>query len=499
MKPPSLTTRAAGVVLHPTSLPGPFGSGDLGPEAYQFADDLAAAGQRWWQTLPTNPPDRPPANSPYSSPSAFAGSPFLISPEMLRRDGLLTRSDLVAPKFPAEAVDFPRMLAFRRACLARAFERYLATPRPWEEAIATFAAANAEWLDDYCLFAALKDAMRQAPWVDWPRELSLRRAAAVAEARHKHARAIQFQVFVQWLFDRQWTRLRGYCNTRGIGLIGDVPIFVSHDSADVWARRELFVLDKNGCPTIVTGYPADVFSPRGQKWNHPHYRWANHRAEGFNWWVERFRHVLRDYDAVRIDHFLGFSRAWAVPAEAPNAIKGRWLKSPGMELFSILRRRLGDAAIIAEDLGRQTSAAIAMRDKFRFPGMRVAQFGFGKDDYHRPHNYPRNSVAYTGTHDTDTTAGWLKKVRAARDGQMQRIAAYVGLGARPAWDIIRVVQSSPANTAIVPVQDLLELGSDQRMNVPGVERGNWGWRMTQRLSPDIIRRLRRLGDVTGRI
>jgi 4-alpha-glucanotransferase len=498
MKPPLLTTRAAGVVLHPTSLPGPFGSGDLGPEAYQFADDLVAAGQRWWQTLPTNPPDRPPANSPYSSPSAFAGSPFLISLEMLVRDGLLKRSDVKPPNFPVEAVDFPRVRLFRLQCLSQAFERYGGNSRQWDEQIDAFAAANAEWLDDYCLFAALKDAMRQTPWVKWPRELGLRKPAALAKARHELERPIRFQIFVQWLFDRQWTRLRGYCNSRGIGLIGDVPIFVSHDSADVWARRELFVLDRTGRPTIVTGYPADAFSPRGQKWNHPHYRWAAHKAEGFNWWVERFRHVLRDYDGVRIDHFLGFSRAWAIAADAPNAIKGRWLKSPGMELFAALRRRLGNAAIIAEDLGRQTAAAIEMRDKFKFPGMRVAQFGFGNDEYHRPYNYPRNSVAYTGTHDTDTTAGWLKKVRAARDGQIHRLACYVGLGARPTWDIIRVVQTSAANTAIVPVQDLLELGSEQRMNVPGVERGNWGWRMTERLPADVIRRLRQLADVAGR-
>jgi len=499
MKPPTLADRAAGVLLHPTSLPGPYGSGDIGPEAYRFADALAAAGQRWWQTLPINPPSRPPGNSPYSSPSAFAGSPWLISPDGLVRDGLLGRRELAGVKRVGGRADFVQSQRVRRSLLRTAFERF-AQGRRWRSAVDAFSAANAEWLDDYCLYAALKEKFQEAPWVEWPMELRFREPRAISAARRDCARAIYFHQFVQWVFDRQWRELRAYCNARGIGLIGDVPIFVSHESADVWARRELFLLDKEGRQTLVSGYPPDPMARSGQKWGHPHYAWPAHAAEDFQWWVERFGKTLQHYDAVRIDHFLGFDRAWGIRNDAEGARKGKWLKSPGDALFSSLRRRLGEVEIIAEDLGNPTPNAMALRQKFGFPGMRVLQFGFEDAAYHRPHSFTRDCVAYTGTHDNDTTAGWLRKVAAGRNGELGRIRKYVGLGGEaPVWDMIRVLYTSVANTVIVPAQDLFGVDSDERMNVPGTADGNWVWRMQGQLPAGIVRKLRALAEVTGRV
>jgi 4-alpha-glucanotransferase len=493
-KIPALATRAAGILLHPTSLPGPMAAGDLGPPAYQFADMLQRAGLRWWQVLPTTPPGPGPGFSPYSSPSAFAGSPWLISPELLQQQGWINRRDLNAAKSGRRGrIDFGLQRRLQTAVLARAFANAGSRDREERE---QFARDQAGWLDDYSLYAALKSKLNEKSWLAWPADLRLRNRAALAAARKKFAEEVAFQQFVQWLFDRQWTSLKKYCNDKGIGLIGDIPIFVSDDSADVWADRRLFLLGADGRPTVVSGYPADPFSPLGQKWNHPHYRWPVHIAQRFFWWRRRFAKALSDFDAVRIDHFLGFYRLWAVPAKAPNAIRGKWLPVPGDQLFAALRSDVGDAPIIAEDLGSPIPQQLALRDKYKFPGMRVLQFAFGDSEYHRPHLYPRRCVAYTGTHDNPTIAGWWASISGA---EKARAAAYVGRSSGQHWNFLRALFTSEAQTVIIPIQDALGLGAEHRMNVPGVEKGNWGWRMSGPIRKSVETQLRAISEVSGRL
>jgi 4-alpha-glucanotransferase len=498
---PTLSTRAAGILLHPTSLWGAFGAGDLGPAAYRFADDLHDAGLRWWQMLPITPPGPAPEFSPYSSLSAFAGSPWLVSPEMLFREGLLSKRELTAARQPAGGrIDFQANRKMRTMLLRTAFEQSTALGSKFRDPIEQFARANSNWLDDYSLFAALKESQRDKCWARWPAELRLRKPSALAAARRTVAESIAFHRFVQWLFDRQWTALKQYCNDLGIGLIGDIPIFVAHDSAAVWARKDLFLLDAGGNPISRSGYPPDPFSPLGQVWGHPHYRWSAHVAEGFNWWTARFQRVLRQFDAVRVDHFLGFHRVWAVPASAKNAVRGKWLTVPGDSLFAAVRKRLGNVPIIAEDLGNQTTSAIALRDKYKFPGMRIIQFAFGDSDYHSPHVYPKASVAYTGTHDNQTLVGWLESLKTSPNGELSRAMAYVGAAKTDLhWSFIRSLFSSPAQTVIVTVQDILGLGAEHRMNIPGILHGNWGWRMSGPLPQSVLRRLRELCHATRRL
>jgi 4-alpha-glucanotransferase len=499
-RPPALNARAAGILLHPTSLPGPLGAGDVGPVAYAFLEALARAGMRWWQMLPITPPGPAPEYSPYSSHSAFAGSPWLISPELLSRQGLLSKREIVrSTKPPGARIDFPEFQATRLRLLRQAFDRRGQLTPPDRENFEQFVASNAGWLEDYALYAAIHD-WRKTAWNRWPIPLRLRKREALAEARQKLAEEIHFQKYLQWIFHAQWTALKQYANERGIGLIGDIPIFVSHDSADVWANSRLFLLEPDGSPSVVSGYPPDPFAPKGQRWGHPHYRWPEHRKEHFAWWLARFETTLKHFDAVRIDHFLGFHRVWAVPARAKDAIGGKWLTTPGDAIFSALVHRLGKAPIIAEDLGSPTKQATALRDKFKFPGMRIVQFGFGKNNYHSPSKFPRNSVVYTGTHDNETLAGWFEKVKTSSNGELTRIVQQIGrLSRQPHWDFIRAVFASRAQTAIVPVQDVLGSGMEHRMNIPGVLQGNWGWRMAGPLTGTVISRLRALAEETHRI
>jgi 4-alpha-glucanotransferase len=490
-KIPTLSTRSSGILLHPTSLPSEFGSGDLGPKAFQFADSLAKAGMRWWQMLPTARPGPEPEFSPYSSHSAFAGSPWLISPELLFQDGLLSRRDLDGARIPVKGrIDFARMEKVRAKLLKTAF----ANAGRWMGRQAKFVQKNSAWLDDYSLYAAIRES-RGEPWIRWPAELRLREPAALAAARETLAEQIAFQEFIQFFFDRQWTVFKKYCNQKGIGLIGDVPIFVSHDSADVWANRELFMLDSRGRPTVVSGFPADPFSPLGQLWGHPHYRWAAHVEQKFDWWIKRFALTLGQFDAVRIDHFLGFYRLWTVPASAKNAVRGKWMRVPGDQLFAALREKLGKPPIIAEDLGSPIPAQLALRDKYGFPGMRILQFAFGDGEYHRPHEFPRHCVAYTGTHDNPTIVGWFETLK-----KQERTCAieYVGRSSEQHWNFIRALFTSVAQTVIIPVQDALGLGRQHRMNVPGVPSGNWGWRMNGPVPELIVKKLRALNDAAGR-
>lgn len=474
--------------MHLTSLPGPHGSGDLGPQAFAFVDFLHNAGQGWWQMLPVNPPGE--GWSPYSCSSTFAGSPWVISLDRLVEDDLLLRRELSAPavetgRFSPDRVAFDAVAAYRGRMLRQAYARFKST-RGWKAKLSAFARRHAAWLDDYAEFSALRDAFGGKPWNRWSRDLKLRDPSALNDARRMLADEIGFHRFTQYVFDRQWTDLHRYANDKGVGLIGDIPIFVAYDSADVWAHRELFLLDREGEPRVVSGCPPDAFNPLGQVWNHPHYNWAAHRRTGFSWWVARFAETLRLFDGVRIDHFLGFYRAWQIPAGRTDAIKGKWDYTPGRELFTTLRKRLGERAIIAEDLGLVTPEAAQLRDEFGFPGMRVLQFAFGGGSEHLPHNQPRCSVLYTGTHDCDTVVGYFDKVaRSARRNaharaelaRMRRYANTNGDGRTLHWDLIRVAMASHADTVIIPTQDLLGLGGEARMNVPGTTVDNWIWRM----------------------
>ncbi|MFN0137229.1 MAG: 4-alpha-glucanotransferase [Phycisphaerae bacterium] len=499
---PTLARRSAGVLLHPTSLPGPHGCGDLGDEAYRFVEFLRSAGMRWWQLLPTTPIG--PANSPYSSCSAFAGEPLLINLDFLADEELLDDADLAPPRgFDRDRVKYGDTMAFRHARLKTAYERFTKLgDGEMREDFERFCEDEASWLDDFSLFFAIKQMHRGKPWTTWQPDLRDCKPAASKAAREKLHAAIEYEKFVQFLYDRQWNALRHYCGICNVGIIGDLPIFVTHDSADVWARRELFLLDRDGRAKLISGCPPDAMFTNGQRWGHPHYAWPAHAREGFAWWVRRFAEMFKRFDAVRIDHFLGFHQTFQIPARAKHTEGGKYVPTPGDALFSAVRRALGKLEIVAEDLGNVTDGAIKLRDKHKMPGMRVIQNAFWDGArYDQPHNYPVGSAAYTGTHDTDTVVGWYRDFSSKRgkggDGltNLERIHRYLD---RPTskdihWGFIRLVMASPASTAIVPMQDLLGLGSEARMNIPATVKKNWEWRMRSgAASEKIAERLRRM-------
>ncbi|HEX4046718.1 MAG TPA: 4-alpha-glucanotransferase [Elusimicrobiota bacterium] len=467
---PTLKRRGSGVLLHPTSLPGPRG-GDLGPAARAFVDFLADCGQSWWQVLPVCPPDG--GGSPYNSASAFAGSPGLISLDILAAEGLLKKAELGQPK--AKAL---------RAALAGFSRRAAREDRDDFEA---FRVREAAWLSDHSLFFALREAHAGRPWLEWDAPLVRRDGASLAAARERLAEEIRSHDFAQWLFARQWEAVRRHGAARGVALIGDKPIYVSHDSADCWAHQELFCLDGDGRPTVVAGVPPDYFSKTGQLWGNPLYRWEEHARTGFSWWVARLKAYAERFDAVRLDHFIGFRNYWEVPAGDETAVGGRWVTAPGDELFEAVRREVPGLEIIAEDLGTLTPPVIALRDKFGFPGMKLAQFSFGGGEEEWPKNWPESCVAYAGTHDNDTTRGWFEDDGASNAGrsaaqvEKEREAFLRAAGSAsaegPSWAMTRLTWRSPARLAIAPMQDLLNLGSEARMNRPGSMEGNWRWRM----------------------
>jgi 4-alpha-glucanotransferase len=476
--------RSSGVLLHPTSLPGPFGIGDLGRSAHEFAAILGEAGQRWWQMLPVGPTGY--GNSPYQSYSSFAGNPLLISPELLSADGLLSVEDLEGlPKLPEGEVDFEAVVPVKEKLLRKAFEN----SRPGLPGNDEFAVANRHWLEDYTLFLALKDVHGGAPWYEWPLPLVRREPDALSSWRERLAPEIGYHLFVQYVFARQWSSLREECRRRQIGLIGDLPIFVAQDSTDVWARPDLFLLDAEGRPTVVAGVPPDYFAATGQLWGNPLYRWPAHQAEGFAWWIARLRAQLERVDLVRLDHFRGFEAYWEIPAGSPTAEHGRWVHAPGREFLTAVRAALGGLPLIAEDLGDITREVEQLRDQFLLPGMRVLQFGYSGapgTEFHAPFTFVNHCIAYTGTHDNDTTVGWFTAPVHA-DGSAeershtgaQRTFALRLLGSNGEevhWDAIRAVMASVADTAIFPLQDVLGLGTAARMNVPGVVGDNWTWR-----------------------
>ncbi len=508
---PLLAARASGVLLHLTSLPGPFGSGDLGREATSFADFLAAAEQRWWQMLPVGPPGY--GDSPYSAASAFAGSPLLIDLEALARRGWLRPHELdVADPFPGETIDFARSRAFREDRLARAFAAFTRQRDPAAvAAFDAFVAANQSWLEDWALYSALKRAHGDTAWTEWPQPLKDRDPEALAVASERYAGAVDRARFEQHVFDLQWRDLRAACAARGVALMGDLPIFVAHDSADVWQRRDLFQLDASGNPEVVAGVPPDYFSATGQRWGNPLYRWDRLRKEGYAWWVARLRSALARFDAVRLDHFIGFVRAFAIPASSPTAKVGSWQPGPGAELFDAARAALGPLPLVAEDLGVVTPAVTELRERFGFPGLRVLQFAFGNDPQaptFLPGAYARDTVVYTGTHDNDTTYGWFHD-HGGRDSersleqitreQAAALALVGGDGSEIHWDMIAAVLASVANLAMLPAQDLLGLGSEARMNRPGRSGGSWGFRLRPgALDAGVAERLRGLTRFHGR-
>ncbi len=485
--------RASGILLHPTSLPGPHGVGGLGPEAYRFADFLAASGIKIWQMLPVGPTGY--GDSPYQCFSAFAGNPWLISPEKLAAKGLLTKEELAAmPDFPEDTVDFPRMIAWKLSLFEKAFERFVASPAALEPTSGQFV-----WLDDFACFMALKLANGMSVWTRWDPE------------RKPSDRAIGFQKFLQHEFFEQWRELRAHCHARDIRLMGDIPIYVAHDSADVWTNRPLFELAASGEPNYVAGVPPDYFSATGQLWGNPIYSWKVMEETGFAWWIERFRAAFEMVDIVRLDHFRGFEAYWRVPGGDKTAVNGQWVKAPGDRLFAAIEEALGPLPIVAENLGVITTEVEAMRERFGFPGMSVLQFAFGNDPQgpsFRPHNFPVHRFAYTGTHDNDTTMGWWTSMgpggstRSSEELEMERAfcRAYLNTdGAEMHWDFIRAVMASVACTAVVPMQDVLGLGSEARMNLPGEASGHWRWRCREdAFQPSISRRLRTLAELYDR-
>jgi 4-alpha-glucanotransferase len=504
--------RTSGILLHPTSLAGPYGIGDLGGAAYEFADFLAAAGQHLWQVLPLGPTGY--GNSPYQCFSAFAGNALLISPDLLVADGLLSQEDLsAAPAFAEGRADYEGAGRFKGELLRKAFESFAggAGGEELRREFDQFRSETAEWLDDYALYRALKAEREERAWTEWEAPLAGREPTALEEARARLADEAEAVRFQQFLFFRQWARLREYCNERGVSIIGDVPIFVAHDSADVWAHPELFKLDEQGRPRVVAGVPPDYFSKTGQLWGNPLYDWDRMAADGFSWWLARIRALLGLVDILRIDHFRGFAAYWEIPGGDETAQRGRWVFAPGRELFSAIKRELGTLPIIAEDLGFITPDVIELRDEFDFPGMRIFQFGFSTDATNKdlPHNYVRNSVVYTGTHDNDTAAGWYHSdaegaasVRSAAQVEKEKRFCLDYLrtdGSEINWDFIRAVFSSPADTALVPMQDVLGLGSESRMNTPATMAGNWSWRLVAgQLTDELSARLRGLAELYGR-
>lgn len=492
--------RASGILLHPTSLPGRFGIGDLGSQALGFIDFLVASGQSYWQILPLGPTAY--GNSPYSSYSAFAGNTLLISPERLVDDGLISPGSLdAAPQFAAGRIDFDAVGRWKAVLLAETFETFKASANsPLAAEFASFRRENAWWLDDYAAFRAIKAAHEGRPWSEWAEPLRLRKADAVEQTRSQLSREIEAERFSQYLVFRQWHAVKKYANDNGIRIIGDLPIFVAYDSADVWCNQSKFKLNPDGSPKVVSGVPPDYFSKTGQLWGNPIYDWQAMLADDFNWWTARIALSLRLTDVVRLDHFIGFVRNWEVPAADKTAENGAWVSVPGRELFAVLKQRLGDLPLIAEDLGSMTPEVEALRDSFEFPGMRILQYAFGGDAYNRdlPHNYNQNTVAYTGTHDNDTTAGWY---RSAPRNLKIHCREYLRISGRDiAWDMIRACLGSTANLAIVPAQDLLACGSESRMNTPATAGGNWEWRLNdEELNPEIGDRLREITSTFGRV
>ena len=489
MIPAVLEQRRAGVLLHPTSLPGGVGNGDLGDDAHRFVDFLSQAGFSVWQMLPLGPTHRD--GSPYTALSLHAGNPMLISLDRLVEWGWLD-SD--------RSGDKENVAAYRIEQLARAHTNFIQRATDSDrQAFEAFIKREADWLEDYALYRALRREYTGQAWYQWPEPLRDRKPEALAAAHGRLSDELEQVCFEQFVFARQWEALRAHAVKRNLLLFGDMPIFVAHDSVDVWTQREYFQLDDAGQPTVVAGVPPDYFSALGQRWGNPLYRWDRMHADGFRWWIERMTTEFRRFDLLRVDHFRGFEACWEIPASDTTAVNGQWVKAPGDALFESLLRHFGSLPLVAEDLGLITPEVLAMRDKYELPGMEILQFAFDSDaqNPYLPHNHRKASVVYTGTHDNDTTLGWFEELPAE---QQLRVVEYLGYPHEPMpWPIIRAALVSVSQLAIIPMQDLLTLGRGQRMNTPGTSEGNWGWRFSwEQLSPGLAERLKRMADGYGR-
>ncbi|MEA5553525.1 4-alpha-glucanotransferase [Anabaena cylindrica UHCC 0172] len=493
--------RSSGILLHPSSFPSRFGIGDLGLEAYRFIDFLKNSYQQYWQVLPLGPTAY--GNSPYMCYSAMAGNYFLISLEKLVDEGFLTEADFAnLPDFPVDKVDFEQVIPIKVNLLIKAFGNFKTQANAVQrKAFEDFCNSKGYWLDNYALFMALKDARNSRSWHTWEPELAKREPAALAQIKQDLAEEIFYYKFVEYEFFRQWSELKNYANQNGIDIIGDIPIYVAHDSADVWANPDNFALnEETGEAALMAGVPPDYFSSTGQLWGNPVYNWEELQKQDFKWWVQRFEAMLDYVDIIRIDHFRGFEAYWAVPQGEETAVNGEWIEAPGVAFFEAIKQKLGKLPILAEDLGIITPEVEALRDKFEFPGMKVLHFAFGSDPANPflPFNYPKNAVVYTGTHDNDTTLGWFNT---ANDYEKQNLLLYLGSISPDGinWDLIRLALSSIANQAIIPLQDVLGLGNEARMNYPSTAEGNWGWRYRAGvLNGELCDRLQNLTKLYGR-
>jgi 4-alpha-glucanotransferase len=496
-----INKRKCGILVHPTSFPGPFGIGDLGPSAYAFIDFLAESGQTLWQVLPLGPTGY--GDSPYQSFSSFAGQPLLVSPELLARMGLLHAEDLEPKPWDPVRIDFGPVIIYKTQLLKKAFENFEKTYKEQSGLAGEFEAfwlGQKDWLEDYALFMAVKEVHGGIMWTQWAKEIAFPTKETREKWLKKFAREVRYYSFVQFIFFRQWFSLKAYAEEKGIEIVGDIPIFTAFDSADVWANKELFYLDEEGYPTMVAGVPPDYFSETGQLWGNPLYNWQIHKETGYQWWVKRITFTLKMVDYLRIDHFRGFEAYYAIPYGAKNAITGEWRKGPYKDLFYTLQKSLGDdLPIIAEDLGVITPEVIELRDAFALPGMKILQFGFDNTDENPflPHQFVPHSVCYTGTHDNDTTLGWYSK---ASKESREKVMQYMNTdGKEIAWDFIRACYGSVSEMAIVPLQDIMGLDSRARMNTPGTTSNNWQWRYTpDMLKASLAKRLLDISILYGR-
>jgi 4-alpha-glucanotransferase len=495
--------RKCGVLLHPTSLPSKFGIGDMGKEAYQFIDFLKESSQKLWQILPINPMGY--GGTPYQSFSAFAGNPLLICMDKLVQEGLLSKEDVLdIPPLDVNNVEFEKVKKFKEKLLRKSYIKFREKSK--SERYYTFIERNSGWLEDYSLFMVLKQYFDGMPWNKWEKSIAFREKNAVAFYRNLLIEEIEYHKFLQYQFQVQWLELKQYANTMGIKIIGDLPIFVSYDSSDAWAKPELFQLDEKGNPKKVAGVPPDYFSKTGQLWGNPHYQWDVMEKDNFKWWTERFVNLLSLVDVIRVDHFRGFEAYWEIPAGEKTAVKGKWVKAPGEKLFTVLKQQLGELPVIAEDLGYITSEVIELKNKFRFPGMKILQFAYGdiQEERFSPEHFQENCVLYTGTHDNDTTVGWYKNTVKKDLELLKWVQEYFdieeGLPLNDVcWHLIEAVYKSNADTVIIPLQDILCLDSDARMNIPGTKTGNWAWRYPSgSLTKEIKEKLKNLASKYSR-
>lgn len=491
--------RSSGILLHPTSFPGPDGIGDLGPEAYRWVDFLESAKCSIWQILPLGPTGY--GDSPYQAFSAFAGNPYLVSPAILLDQGLLTHGDLEdRPAFPTTGIDYGKAIEWKSTLLARAYRNFSKKRSLCETEFKAFCSDNTDWLDDYTLFRAIKNAQGGISWTDWSEAYRMRDAKTLAAFCKEHSAEIEEQAFYQFLFFRQWKNVKDYANDKGITIVGDIPIFVSMDSADVWSMPELFYLDDQCQPTVVAGVPPDYFSATGQLWGNPLYKWSEHEATGYDWWIRRVRASKVVADLIRLDHFRGFGGYWEIPAGNPTAQFGRWVEGPGADLLLAIKNALGELPIIAEDLGEISQDVIELRDAFNLPGMKILQFAFSGDarDLFLPHNYVDNCIAYTGTHDNDTAVGWYAT---ANEHEKDFCRRYLNSnGNDVAWKMVRSVWGSVAVYAIAPLQDILGLDGSARMNFPGRASGNWTYRFRPSdITPALSARIAEINTMYNRI